>query len=632
MGIQCLVWSEAETMTIAQMVDWVAIALLALAVVVAVGYYSLARRLPFTSLGLPLLAVLAVLLVCHLFSVDRRYSSWRILVWCGYLAVFYLALAVPRRWIERSAAVLGWTVALVCVVEFALTRGRARLLGNPNITAAWLLSLIFLTPSSWPWLVAGAAGIVATGSRGAFLALAGAYGTRIGRWALVCLLPLLALVAARPSTVNERLHTWKEAVGLFLERPLVGWGPGCYPVVARYEPLKDHADNFLLTVAAETGVVGLAAWGWLLVAVARRVAQVVEQAPARATGRGGESESLLPQPGALPPRADRRGDRRGQNDLYARLDLRADPQERPWRSAAGARGFEGRHRVHPLQKSAPPDDERVHRGGPGGGGFVKRADNVVPLLGFMQQEMDKRLARFEKAGGIQNLSVWNYRRHKNKLPRLALFVDELAVIMLDPSLKRDAKRLLADITARGRAPGVHVVLATQRPEVAVVPGLIKGNLDARFAFRVTDNPSSMVILDSTEAARFDDSTPPGRYIFRSGLEKVELQAPLITDGQIAQYVKSVCEGRNIEEAEDARVPPEEIFRFSVRQLEGNFSYRALYQALEGEVSADYLRRLGDDYEGEFIDVDGDLYELRAGNGGNQPRRLVFAGSVEGRKE
>ena len=65
---------------------------------------------------------------------------------------------------------------------------------------------------------------------------------------------------------------------LFLERPLVGWGPGCYPVVARYEALKDHADNFILTVAAEMGTVGLAAWGWLFVAAGRLVARSKAQA------------------------------------------------------------------------------------------------------------------------------------------------------------------------------------------------------------------------------------------------------------------------------------------------------------------------------------------------------------------
>jgi O-antigen ligase len=128
--------------------------------------------------------------------------------------------------------------------------------------------------------VVGGGALLATGSRGAFIALFGA--TVIEdidlRGVALFLLVLIGMIVLRPPTVSNRLHTWKEAIGLFLERPLVGWGPGCYPVVARYEPLKDHADNFLLTVAAETGVVGLAAWAWLLVAAGRAAIRSEERA------------------------------------------------------------------------------------------------------------------------------------------------------------------------------------------------------------------------------------------------------------------------------------------------------------------------------------------------------------------
>ena len=176
-------------------------------------------------------------------------------------------------------------------------------------------------------------------------------------------------------------------------------------------------------------------------------------------------------------------------------------------------------------------------------GFVKRPGDVVSLLEFLKREMDYRLARFERAGGIQNIDIWNYRRRSEKMPRLVLFVDELASLMLDKSIKKNAEPLLADLTARGRAPGVHIVVATQRPEVKVVSGLIKGNIDVRCAFRVTDNPSSMVILDTTEAARFDDSTPLGRFIYRRGIEKEEMQAPFITPGQMTELVREVQAGR-----------------------------------------------------------------------------------------
>ena len=258
------------------------------------------------------------------------------------------------------------------------------------------------------------------------------------------------------------------------------------------------------------------------------------------------------------------------------------------------------------------------------GGFIKKGGDVVPMLDYMRHEVDRRLAMFERAGGIQNLTVWNY--YHPKLPRLILFVDELAVIMLDSGLKKKAEPLLADISARGRAPGVHVVLATQRPEVKVVSGLIKANLDARFAFRVTDNTSSIIILDTVEAAKFDDSTPVGRYIYRRGLEKVEVQAPLITAGQIKKVIKDVMGGGGNGTGKHqaiARMSPEEIFRVAIRQLDGNFSIRKVYDTLERRVSLAYIRELGQEYEGEIVEVDGELYQLHPSSGGNDPRQFVL---------
>lgn len=273
-----------------------------------------------------------------------------------------------------------------------------------------------------------------------------------------------------------------------------------------------------------------------------------------------------------------------------------------------------------FDDDTPPDDGDV-------AGFVKRPGDVVPLLRFLRREMDRRLYRFERAGGIQSIDIWNYRHLGNKLPRLVLFIDELASLMLDTSIKKDAEPLLADLAARGRAPGVHIVLATQRPEVKVVSGLIKGNIDVRCAFRMTDNPSSMVILDTTEAARFDDRTPLGRFIYRRGIEKEEIQAPFITAGQMTDIVRGAIEGRD-DDTEAARIAPEDVFQLSVRQLEGNFGRHILYDALGGRASMEYLKRLGQEYEGQVVEIDGELYELQS-PAGQIPRRFVLVGDTAG---
>lgn len=252
-------------------------------------------------------------------------------------------------------------------------------------------------------------------------------------------------------------------------------------------------------------------------------------------------------------------------------------------------------------------------------GIISDKADVVNLLQRLYAIMEERLSQFG-AAGVQNIAAWNYRnRGEGHLYRVVLMIDEMANIMLDPSIKKDAQSLLADITARGRAPGVHVIVSTQRPEVAVVPGLIKANLDARCGFRCTDNPSSMVILDDTSAAQFPGDTPPGRFVYKRGLDRSIYQAPLITAGQIKEIVRAVADGK-AEEAEASRISPEDVFKKAL-ELDGSFSIRGLYKAFEGQASQNYLRRLGEEYEGQIVEIDGQPYVLNPSNGGNQPRSL-----------
>ena len=224
---------------------------------------------------LPLLVVTLSLLIGHAYSIDRRYSAIRICFWVSYLAVLYLATLAPKGLISWAAVTVGVIVSVVTVAEAVGWAGRPRFLGNPNITAAWILPLSFLADGAL-WNTCSILAIVATGSRGALLGVFSAFLAKarvspVPIWLLAVLLAL-GLVAARPSTVENRLHTWREALGLFLERPVVGWGPGVYPLLAINEHRHPHADSALLTIAAEQGIIGLAAFLWLVVAVSRMAA------------------------------------------------------------------------------------------------------------------------------------------------------------------------------------------------------------------------------------------------------------------------------------------------------------------------------------------------------------------------
>ena len=121
-------------------------------------------------LWLPFFVVTVALMVCYRSAIDRELAAWQVLTWIGYLAVYSVTRFIPRRWALAALRGLGWSVAIVCLVEYFTTGGRAGmwLQGNPNKVGGFLAVLVPLT-DSWLWLIVGGAGLLATGSRGAFV-------------------------------------------------------------------------------------------------------------------------------------------------------------------------------------------------------------------------------------------------------------------------------------------------------------------------------------------------------------------------------------------------------------------------------------------------------------------------------
>jgi len=256
-------------------------------------------------------------------------------------------------------------------------------------------------------------------------------------------------------------------------------------------------------------------------------------------------------------------------------------------------------------------------------GFVKDREKAVPVLELLRWEMDRRLAMFEPSG-VQNIAAWNHRHRSDPMPRIVVFIDELASLMLEPDLKKDAERLLADLGARGRAPGIHLIIATQRPEVSVVSGRIKGNIDGRACFRVPDNASSMVVLDDVSGAQFPEDTPRGRFIYKFGNTRREIQGPWISPGVIKAKIDSIIEGDT--ELQTAALPdPTEIFLFALDNMNGAFPIQKLTIALKGKgISNKYLRYIARTYENELIELRGTVYILTPPGGEFEPRRLIKA--------
>ncbi len=120
---------------------------------------------------------------------------------------------------------------------------------------------------------------------------------------------------------------------------------------------------------------------------------------------------------------------------------------------------------------------------------------AVKTLKALVKEMMDRFATLE-AAGVRDISTYN-RKNQAKMPYLLILVDELADLMLTAS--NEVEQLLVRLAQLGRATGVHLVVATQRPSVDVVTGLIKANFPSRISFAVGSQVDSRTILDSTGA-------------------------------------------------------------------------------------------------------------------------------------
>jgi S-DNA-T family DNA segregation ATPase FtsK/SpoIIIE len=129
-------------------------------------------------------------------------------------------------------------------------------------------------------------------------------------------------------------------------------------------------------------------------------------------------------------------------------------------------------------------------------------EQVVGALTWITRLMDERYQLFSQAG-VRSISSYNKkaarRRSEELLAHVVVIVDELAdLMMLAPD---EIERQITRIAQMARATGIHMIIATQRPSVDVVTGLIKANFPARIAFAVTSQVDSRVILDTAGAER-----------------------------------------------------------------------------------------------------------------------------------
>ena len=166
---------------------------------------------------------------------------------------------------------------------------------------------------------------------------------------------------------------------------------------------------------------------------------------------------------------------------------------------------------------------------------VVEMERVVGALQWVLREMDNRYHKLAQAG-CRNISDYNTKvaaSGEKKLPQLVVLVDELAdLMMLAPD---ETERSITRLAQLARATGIHLVIATQRPSVDVVTGLIKANFPARIAFAVASGVDSRVILDQPGAERL---LGRGDMLFQApdAPAPIRLQGAFVSDKEIQRLV------------------------------------------------------------------------------------------------
>ncbi len=167
---------------------------------------------------------------------------------------------------------------------------------------------------------------------------------------------------------------------------------------------------------------------------------------------------------------------------------------------------------------------------------VVEIDRVIGALQWMTREMDKRYHQFAQVGA-RNITDYNARmklQGTKRLPFLVVVIDELAdLMMISPT---DTEQTITRLAQLARATGIHMILATQRPSVDVVTGLIKANFPARIAFAVASNTDSRVILDQPGAERL---LGRGDMLFQApdAPAPARLQGVFVSDHEIQNLVE-----------------------------------------------------------------------------------------------
>ena len=183
---------------------------------------------------------------------------------------------------------------------------------------------------------------------------------------------------------------------------------------------------------------------------------------------------------------------------------------------------------------------------------ITDADVASAMLKRAVNEMEKRYKLFE-AAKVRNIEGYNASRKsgKEKIYSIVIIIDELADLMMQDG--RETEESIVRIAQKARATGIHLILATQRPSVNVVTGLIKANIPSRIAFSMASQVDSRTVLDAPGA---EDLIGRGDMLFQpsDAPKPIRMQGVFVSDKEIGLVVDHWTKQHSKSDREDWDLP------------------------------------------------------------------------------
>ncbi len=191
--------------------------------------------------------------------------------------------------------------------------------------------------------------------------------------------------------------------------------------------------------------------------------------------------------------------------------------------------------VDPKHVEMAPYEDIPHLLAP----VVTEPEKCISALKWAVAEMERRLKTFAEVKQ-RDIQGYNALKKEEGMPHIVIVIDELADLMMVAS--RDVEALIARIAQKARAAGIHLVLATQRPDANIVTGIIKANVPAQIAFAVKDQVNSRIIIDQPGAEKL---LGKGDMLFKTTdiPRPIRIQGALITGAETNKLTDFLREQR-----------------------------------------------------------------------------------------